>query len=158
MRPRTWWLLGALTVLTVASIAVYATTDRQAEIAAKGQQVMPFDLDRTTHRFAKSPTGGTQTVVSDDTDDTQQIRLIRDHLTEEATRFEAGDYGDPASIHGREMPGLRQLEQGHQAVDVHYAETPTGAQITYTTTDASMVTALHAWFDAQISDHGDHAS
>ncbi|MFB4263080.1 hypothetical protein [Nonomuraea sp. GTA35] len=39
-----------------------------------------------------------------------------------------------------------------------FAKTGTGgAQITYTTSDASLIKALHAWFDAQVSDHGRHA-
>lgn len=130
---------------------------RQAEIAAKGRQVMPFDLERTTHRFAKSATGGVQTVTSDDSTDAEQVALIREHLTAEAAGFGKGDYGDPASIHGGEMPGLRDLEQGHDRIDIRYAELPAGATITYTTTDASLITALHAWFDAQVTDHGRHA-
>jgi hypothetical protein len=130
---------------------------RQAEIAAKGRQVMPFDLERTTHRFAKSATGGVQTVTADDPADAQQIKLIREHLTKEAAGFSKGDYGDPASIHGTGMPGLRDLEQGHGRIDVRYTQMPAGAQIAYTTSDPSLVKALHSWFDAQVTDHGRHA-
>ncbi|MEV4471271.1 hypothetical protein [Nonomuraea sp. NPDC049504] len=130
---------------------------RQAEIEAKSRQVMPFDLERTTHRFAKATTGGVQTVTSDDPADAEQVRLIREHLTAEAAGFSKGDYGDPASIHGGEMPGLRELEQGHSRLDIRYIEVPDGARITYTTTDTSLVAALHAWFDAQVTDHGQHA-
>ena len=50
-----------------------ASAARQAEIAARGRQVMPFDLERTTHRFAKSATGGVQTVTSDDPADAGQV-------------------------------------------------------------------------------------
>lgn len=134
-----------------------APSARQEEIAAKGRQVMPFDLDRTTHRFTKSDTGGQQIVTADDPADVQQIRLIREHLAEETARFSEGDYGDPASIHGSEMPGLRELEEGHNRIDVQCTDTPDGAKITYTTSDPSLVKALHAWFDAQVSDHGQHA-
>jgi hypothetical protein len=130
---------------------------RQAEVAARSRQVMPFDLERTTHHFAKSATGGVQTVTSDNPADAEQVRLIREHLTAEAASFGKGDYGDPASIHGGEMPGLRDLEQGHGRIGIRYAEPPAGARITYTTSDASLVTALHAWFDAQVTDHGRHA-
>ncbi|MEU7864350.1 hypothetical protein [Nonomuraea sp. NPDC049141] len=158
-------LITALAAIAVAS-AVYvligqngqpALADRQAEIAAKGQQVMPFDLERTTHRFTKSATGGLQTVTADDPADAQQVKLIHEHLTKEAANFRQGDFGDPASIHGGDMPGLRDLEQGHSRIDIRYAPTSTGAQITYTTSDASLIKALHAWFDAQVSDHGQHA-
>jgi hypothetical protein len=134
-----------------------APAARQAEIAARGRQVMPFDLERTTHRFTRSATGGVQAVTSDDPADTGQVRLVREHLAKEAARFGRGDYGDPASIHGDRMPGLRDLEQGHDRIGVDYAELPAGATITYTTADPSLVKALHAWFDAQVTDHGRHA-
>ncbi|MGW3353617.1 hypothetical protein ACWDA3_61005 [Nonomuraea rubra] len=158
-------LLTALALIAVAATAYslisrnenQALAARQAEIAAKSSQVMPFDLERTTHRFAKTTTGGVQTVTSDDPADAEQVRLIREHLIAEAAGFSKGDYGDPASIHGGEMPGLRELEQGHSRIDIRYTEAPDGARITYTTTDTSLVAALHAWFDAQVTDHGQHA-
>lgn len=157
-------LIAALAAVALAAVAYLlvvqnepALAGRQTEIAAKGQQVMPFDLERTTHRFTKSATGGVQTVTADDSADAQQVKLIREHLTEEAAGFSRGDYGDPATIHGTDMPGLRDLEQGHARIDIRYTETPAGAQITYTTTDPSLVKALHSWFDAQVTDHGQHA-
>jgi hypothetical protein len=134
-----------------------ATAARQAEIAAKSRQVMPFDLDQTTHRFTKSATGGLQTVSADDPANAQQVKLIREHLTEETARFSKGDFGDPASIHGGEMPGLRNLQAGHDRIKVTYTPTADGAQITYTTSDPTLIKALHAWFDAQVTDHGQHA-
>jgi hypothetical protein len=158
-------LLAALALVVVAATAYalisrneqQALAARQAEIAAKSRTVMPFDLERTTHRFAKATTGGVQTVTSDDPADAEQVALIREHLTAEAAGFSEGDYGDPASIHGGEMPGLRELEAGHDRIDIRYAEAPAGAQITYTTSDPALLKALHAWFDAQVTDHGRHA-
>ncbi|MGN9837262.1 hypothetical protein ACTMTI_03955 [Nonomuraea sp. H19] len=158
-------LVAALAAVVVAALAYVlvgqneqqALAARQSEIAAKSRQVMPFDLERTTHRFAKSATGGVQTVTADDPADAQQVNLIREHLTEEAAGFSRGDYGDPASIHGTDMPGLHDLEQGHSRIDIRYTEMPAGAQITYTTSDPSLVKALHSWFDAQVTDHGQHA-
>ncbi|WP_182902197.1 aspartate carbamoyltransferase [Microbispora sp. H10830] len=134
-----------------------ASAERQAEVAAKGRTVMPFDLDRTTHRFSKTATGGVQTVTADDPSDVRQITLIRQHLAEEVTAFREGDFGDPAAIHGGHMPGLHELQEGHTRVDIRYAQMPAGAQITYITGEPSLVKALHAWFDAQVSDHGRHA-
>ncbi|MEV0999873.1 hypothetical protein [Nonomuraea sp. NPDC050202] len=160
-------LLAGLAVVTAASAgcatgdqngqATRSAAERQAEIAAKSRQVMPFDLERTMHRFTKTGTGGEQTVTAEDPADAQQVTLIRRHLSEEVKRFGGGDFGDPASIHGGEMPGLRELAAGHDRIDVRYADSPAGAQITYTTSDASLIKALHAWFDAQVSDHGRHA-
>ena len=57
-----------------------AGIDRRAEVSQRGAAVMPFDLARTTHHFAKRSSGGVQTVVADDQDDSGQVALIRDHL------------------------------------------------------------------------------
>ena len=107
---------------------------RQAEVAARGAHVMPFDLDATTHRFEPVDTGLVQTVVADNRRDTEQVALVREHLAHEAARFHAGDYGDPAAIHGDEMPGLAQLEAGAAAIAIAYQPTDAGGRITYAPT------------------------
>jgi hypothetical protein len=45
-------------------------------------------------------------------------------------------------------------EKGRNAIWIYLTALPNGAQITYTTQDAHLVTALHQWFGAQLSDHG----
>jgi hypothetical protein len=130
---------------------------RQAEVADRGAEVMPFDLDRTTHVFTDRPDGGRQVVTADDPGDAEQVRLIREHLAQEAAAFERGDFGDPATVHGEQMPGLAALRAGAGRIAVVYEDLPAGGQLTYTTADPALVGALHDWFDAQVSDHGSHA-
>jgi hypothetical protein len=50
------------------------------------------------------------------------------------------------------------LKAGTAKLDIRYTALPDGAQIRYTAKDSKLVTALHRWFDAQLSDHGDHAT
>ncbi|MEH0938594.1 hypothetical protein [Micromonospora psammae] len=119
---------------------------------------MPFDLERTTHQFTKTDTGGVQTVVADDPQDTTQITLIQRHLTAEVDRFRRGDFTDPARIHGNQMPGLEALRAHGGRITIDYEPTPDGGRATYTTSDAQLRNALHHWFDAQVSDHGQHAT
>ena len=130
---------------------------RQEEVAQKGAEVMPFDLEETTHVFEKTQTGGVQKVVADDPNDAEQVALIREHLEEEAAAFRRGDLSDPSEIHGEEMPGLEELEAGAEEMDIRYLDLPDGAKIEYEISDPTLVAALHDWFDAQSSDHGDHA-
>lgn len=118
---------------------------------------MPFDLDATTHRFDPTDDGLVETVVADDPDDSENIRLIREHLREEEQRFDRGDYGDPATIHGDEMPGLAELESGADDVEVTFDETPSGARLVFRTDDPALLDALRRWGEAQTSDHGEHA-
>ena len=144
----TLWAMGAL---------ASQEETRQEEIAEKGAQVMPFDLEETTHIFEKTQTGGLQKVVADDPNDAEQVALIREHLEEEAAAFRRGDLSDPSQIHGEEMPGLKELEAGAKKMDIRYSDLPDGAKIEYQTSEPALVAALHDWFDAQVSDHGDHA-
>jgi len=151
----------ALTACTGAGeeqISLTATAAWQAQIATRGVDVMPFDLEQTTHIFEKRDDGGLQQVTADDPGDGEQIALIRSHLTEEAVRFQSGDFHDPAMIHGEDMAGLHELVLGYELVEIEYSELPDGAQILYTTEDAKLVTAIHAWFDAQLADHAGHAT
>lgn len=61
--------------------------------------------------------------------------------------FRRGDYADPAMIHGMDMPGLKEFEAGATQVSVVFADVVGGAQITYSSTDSALASALHAWFD-----------
>lgn len=133
-----------------------ATDERQADVAARGAEVMPFDLDRTTHVFAPTEDGGLQTVRSEDGDE-EQIRLIREHLRNEAERFAQGDFHDPAMIHGSDMPGLHTLVMGADRLTVEYQSVEGGGEIRYASSDEEIIAAIHEWFAAQVSDHGAHA-
>ncbi len=138
-------------------INAFLAEQRQAAIAQRGAQVMPFDLEQTTHYFEPTNAGGIQQVTANDPNDQEQIQLVRAHLQEEVAKFTQGNFSDPAAIHGADMPGLATLRAGAERIQVQYTELPNGGQITYTTADPALVQALHQWFEAQLSDHGDHA-
>ncbi len=133
---------------------------RQAQVEENGAEVMPFDQNLTTHRFAKTETGGVETVTANDPNDKAQAALVRGHLQHEQELFSAGDFSDPMAIHGMAMPGIADLKQAatHGSLTVTYEALPVGAQLTYTATTPQVVSALHAWFDAQLMDHGSHAT
>lgn len=150
---------GSLSLLLAASPAfadATASSARQATVEQRSETVMPFDMNRTMHVFTPTETGGVQSVISHD-GDPQQIALIRSHLRKEAGAFARGDFADPASIHGNNMPGLAQLRAGARRITVSYANTANGASITYKTSDPTLIGAIHDWFAAQVSDHGAHA-
>jgi DNA-binding MarR family transcriptional regulator len=154
-------IVGVLVVIVLAAsawVGLRVQTAREDEVAARGVQVMPFDLERTTHVFETTADDGVQQVRADDPNDTAQIALIRSHLKDEASKFQRGDFSALAAIHGAAMPGLAQLEQGAAQFTVVYIELPDGAQIHYTSDDPALIAALHAWFNAQLSDHGDDAT
>ncbi|HEY4718895.1 MAG TPA: hypothetical protein VIH14_07770 [Anaerolineales bacterium] len=133
-------------------------TVQQAMVHDMGSQVMPFDLSLTTHIFEMTESGGIQQVIADDPNNSAQIGLIQQHIRHEAMRFSQGDFSDPTSLHGDDMPGVQDLAAGAAQITVEYTALPNGAQITFTTQDLPLITAIHRWFGAQLSDHGSDAT
>lgn len=153
IRTQIAWIILGLALLAACGPSE-ATV--QEVVAERGVEVMPFDLDRSTHVFETTDSGGVQQVLSDD-DDAEQIAMIRAHLAEEAARFQEGDFHDPAMIHGDDMAGLHELVSNADKLVIVYSDLPNGGQIDYTSEDTTVISALHAWFDQQVGDHGDHA-
>lgn len=153
-------LAGSCLSLLLAAPPAHANSTapsaRQATVEQRSETVMPFDMKRTMHVFTPTEHGGVQSVISHD-GDPQQIALIRSHLRKEAGAFARGNFADPASIHGKNMPGLVRLRAGARRITVSYANTANGASITYKTADPTLIAAIHDWFAAQVSDHGAHA-
>jgi hypothetical protein len=56
--------------------------------------------------------GGIQQVVAKDAADSDQIKVIQQHLRNEADRFQRGDFSDPATLHRENMRGLKELQDG----------------------------------------------
>ncbi len=152
----------AFVLAVVLSLAACGGSDelaeRQAEVAAAGAEVMPFDLDATTHIFTDTETGGIQEVIADDPSDEANVGMIVEHLTEEAAKFSTGDFSDPEAIHGESMPGLATLKDRYEGIDVQLTVGDDGATLTYTSNEPELIAAIHDWFAAQTSDHGSHAS
>jgi hypothetical protein len=150
-------ILATIGVLFSAGWLTLPQANRQDMVHEMGSNVMPFDLSQTTHIFEMTDSGGIQQVVAKDPNDNAQIALIQQHMQHEAMMFSAGDFSDPMSVHGKEMPGAQELSTGVAQIKVEYAALPNGAQITFTTQDLHLITEIHRWFGAQLSDHGSDA-
>jgi len=135
------------------------SSPRQQEVAEKGAMVMPFNGQNSKHVFQKMSDGGLQQVIAKDASDKELVGAIRGHLSMEADRFKKGDYSDPMKIHGMDMPGVQYLSSIKPGqIVIAYRDLPNGGEIRYTGKDTATVTAIHKWFDAQLSDHGSDAT
>jgi hypothetical protein len=142
----------AVVLLANGSMALGQT--QQEHVHRMSHNVMPFDMSKTLHVFKMTETGGVMRVVAREPGESDQVALIRRHLEHEAGRFQRGDYSDPARLHGKDMPGLKELGAGAARIKIAYQEIPAGAEITFETTDLHLLTAIHRWFGAQLSEHG----
>ena len=144
----------SIALFLVLGRTVASAQTRQEHVHHSGHGVMPFDLAKTTHIFRMTDSGGVQRVIVKDATAKDQVALIQRHLEHEAAAFQRGDYSDPASLHGADMPGLKDLQAGAARIRVSYSALPTGAEIIFETTDLHLLTAIHKWFCAQLSEHG----
>lgn len=145
--------------IVTAAAAQGEPTQRQKEVATQGAMVMPFNIHNSTHVFLKTADGGAQQVLAKDASDKDLIAAIRMHLGTEADRFKQGNYADPMKIHGMDMPGVQYLSKVKPGqIGITYRDLPNGGEIRYSGKDAATVDAIHKWFDAQLSDHGQDAT
>ena len=155
MRRRLVWLFAVLSMFVggIAAIAQEHGTV-QEHVHHMSHTVMPFDMAKTLHIFKMTEQGGVQKVIVRNEEDADQVAPIRMHLRHEAILFQRGDFSDPMRLHGADMPGLKELTEGAAQVKVTYADLPNGGQISFETSDLHLLTAIHRWFGAQLSEHG----
>lgn len=162
MMKRNQITIGILLIIITIVIYYFFVKDnsvvsRQEMVHMNRENVMPFSLSKTLHIFQKNTNGGTQSVVVRDVTDIADLSLIRMHLQMEAQNFAIGNFSDPTGLHGEDMPGLSLLKKNYPKMKVAYSEIDKGAKIDFVTTDNEMIIAVHSWFDAQVSDHGNDA-
>jgi hypothetical protein len=141
-------------VLLTCVVMPLSAETRQEHVHQMSHSVMPFDMAKTQHIFKMTEQGGVERVVTKGEGANDQVALIQQHLQQEAERFQIGDYSDPAQLHGADMPGLADLQKGAANIAVSYSALPNGAEITFATRDTHLLTAIHRWFGAQLSEHG----
>lgn len=147
-------LAKLVATLVLFSAAVVFAQTRQEHIHQMAHSVMAFDMSKTVHIFKMTESGGVMRVAAKDSGASDQIALIQQHLQHEAEQFQKGNYSDPAMLHGANMPGLKELQGGASHIKVSYSSLPNGAEITFETKDMRLLTAVHRWFGAQLSEHG----
>jgi len=151
-------ILKFVVLILALSACVYSlppeAKTQQQHVHHMSPMVMPFDMSKTLHTFKMTEQGGIQQVVVRGPQWQDQVPLIRQHLKHEAEQFQQGNYTDPATLHGAGMPGLKELTQGAAGIKISYRDLPDGGEITFETADLRLLTAIHRWFGAQLSEHG----
>lgn len=146
--------VGAAALLCALNSSTVFAETQQEHVHEMSHSVMPFSMAKTIHVFNMTEMGGIEQVLVRDDKDTDQVALIRQHLKHEAMRFQHGNYGDPAKLHGKNMLGIHELEANASEVHIRYSDIKNGGQITFETKSLKMLTAIHRWFGAQLSEHG----
>lgn len=122
-------------------------------VTQRGDHVMGFAHDKSTHHFRLSPDGGEIEVQANDPKDTASRDQIRNHLSHIAKMFAAGDFNAPMLIHDRVPPGVPTMKRLKEEISYQYSEMERGGSVRITTEIPEALKAVHQFLRFQISDH-----
>jgi hypothetical protein len=119
----------------------------------RGDQVMGFSHEKTTHHFRLYNDGGAIEVTANDGKDTASRDQIQMHLSHIAGMFAAGNFQAPMLVHAAEPPGVPVLQRLKSEVAYRFEKTERGGTVRITTKNADALAAVHEFLRFQITDH-----
>ncbi|MEP6802348.1 MAG: hypothetical protein ABJC07_10445 [Acidobacteriota bacterium] len=138
---------------TPAPAAPHESDPQHAMVNSRGDHLMGFDHEKTTHHFLLYRDGGAIDVAANRAEDTESRNAIRGHLSHIAKMFARGDFQAPMLIHDRVPPGVDVLKKRPSAVTWKYRETDRGAVVEGRASNRESLEALHRFLRFQIQDH-----
>jgi hypothetical protein len=119
----------------------------------RGDHMMGFSHEKTTHHFRLFMDGGEIEVLANDSKDVASRDQIRSHLAHIAEMFSAGDFNAPLLIHDRVPPGAPEMRQLKEAITYKFSARERGGSVRITTHHAAALKAIHEFLSFQIEDH-----
>lgn len=126
---------------------------RAQGVVTRGEHVMGFSHEATTHHFHLFRNGGEIDVSANNPTDKTSIDLIRTHLGHIAKMFASGNFKTPMIIHDANPPGVATMVKLKEQIRYQYSQTDRGARIRITTATPGTTDAVHAFLLFQIVDH-----
>jgi hypothetical protein len=134
--------------------AAQGQDQHQADVNSRGDQVMGFDHNKTTHHFRLISDGGSIEVEANDPKDTSSRDQIRQHLSHITQMFADGDFTSPMLIHSQTPPGVTVMKRLKANIKYRFENTERGGRIRITTGNLEALSAVYDFLTFQIKDHG----
>ncbi|MEO6569742.1 MAG: cytochrome c [Opitutaceae bacterium] len=119
----------------------------------RGDKVMGFSHEKTTHHFRLKVDGGAIEVDANDAGDAASRDQIRTHLQHIAGKFAAGDFTAPMMIHAQNPPGVSTMKRLKLVIKYDFEETERGGRVRISSGNVRARAAIHEFLRYQISDH-----
>jgi hypothetical protein len=123
-----------------------------AHLQERGRSAMGVDQYTSRHLFESLSDGGRIELQRVEAD-SAGTATIRAHLQEIARAFRAGDFGTPAFVHLREVPGAAAMAAHRAAITYTYRDLPRGGELRMRTDDIKARVAIHEFMAFQRSEH-----
>jgi hypothetical protein len=162
MKSRIFGMLIGSVTMTLMVLMVQAQQqpkkDSMAEMGneemnKRGDHVMGFDHNKTTHHFHLLPQGGTIEVTANSPEDTESRDQIRSHLGHISKMFAEGNFNAPMLIHEQTPPGVPVMQKLKSEIEYQFEETERGASIHISTSNARALQAIYKFLRFQIREH-----
>jgi hypothetical protein len=145
-------LVLTFTFLLAANSAQHP--DQHADdVTRRGEAVMGFSHEKTTHHFRLRAGGGEIEITATDSRDADSAGAIRNHLRHVAQMFRDGNFTAPMLIHARNPPGTNVMAARKDAIAYVVESVAAGARVRIATSDPEALDAIHAFLRFQITDH-----
>jgi hypothetical protein len=125
----------------------------QFDVEKHGDEAMGFPHDKTSHHFRLYSDGGVIEVTVNDSKDSQNLEVIRSHLTHIVTMFSNGEFSIPMFVHGQIPPGVPVMKEKRAEIFFSFEELPAGGRVRIKTTNSDALKAIHEFLRFQIDDH-----
>jgi hypothetical protein len=119
----------------------------------RGDHVMGFDHNKTTHHFRLLPQGGIIEITANAVDDSESRDQIRSHLGHISKMFADGNFNAPMLIHEQTPPGVPVMQKLKSEIEYRFEETERGASIHISTTNSKALQAIYKFLRFQIKEH-----
>jgi hypothetical protein len=145
-------LLLTFAILLAAGLGQHADHHPE-DLTRRGDAVMGFSDDTTTHHFRLRADGGEIEITATDPRDTDSAAAIRGHLRHVARMFSEGNFTAPMLIHAQNPPGTDVMAVRAAAITYVMDTIAAGARLRIATSDQQALDAIHAFLRFQITDH-----
>src|SRR5213079_1001284 len=102
-------------------------------VVERGDKVMGFSHEKTTHHFRLYADGGAIEAEANDAKDAASRDQIRSHFGHIVTMFAAGNFSAPMLIHAQNPPGTEAMKRLREVIQYKLETTGKGARIRITT-------------------------
>jgi hypothetical protein len=141
-----------LSLLSLSALAFGQQHD-QHDMAKRGDMVMGFSHEKTTHHFELNYDGGAIDVRANDVKDTESRDQIRSHFKHIAQMFADGNFSAPMLVHGTNVPGTATMSKLKDQLHWTLTDTTRGARLSVVADDKPALAAVHEFLRFQIQDH-----
>lgn len=142
-----------IATLLLTTTAILAQDDHHKNVEQRGDHMMGFSHEKTTHHFRLYTDGGAIEVTANDPNDAESRDQIRMHLSHIARMFAAGDFKAPMLIHDQVPPGVPALQTVKAELQYRYEDFDRGGRVRIATQNKKALAAVYEFLRFQIADH-----